>query len=228
VQLADGGRPPLRAYLDGVRPGSEALQQDTLADPRQAERIETAILEHRRVRLLRLPSDRAAGRGEELRVWPLQLVLSGGLWHLAWEEDTIGRPHGLLQCERLERLQFLQAEPRGRRNESDHNAAITRLQRLLHHCGGTELGDDNATQQGLCQPSAEQRLSSDIRFWSSGDTKTGPPDGDSRLSSIDAALQPASACCNNSDSSRRLWVLGTGTSSRISSALNSFSMHCCR
>ena len=161
-RLAWGGvavesRPPLRAYLDGVRPGTAALQQGTLADPQQAERIETAILEHRRVRLLRLPSDRAAGRGEEHRIWPLQLVLSGGLWHLAWEEDTIGRPHGLLQCERLERLQFLQAEPRGRRNESDHNAAIVRLQRLLHHCGGTELGDDSATQEGLCQPSTEQR-----------------------------------------------------------------------
>ena len=155
--VAMEGRPPLRAYLDGVRPGSEALQQGTLADPRQAERIETAILEHRRVRLLRLCSDRAAGRGEELRGWPLQLVLSGGLWHLALEEDTIGRPHGLLQCERLERLQFLQAEPRGRRSESDHNGAITRLQRLLHHCGGTELGDDSATQEGLCQPSSEQR-----------------------------------------------------------------------
>lgn len=155
--VAVEGRPPLRAYLDGVRPGSEALQQGTLADPQQAERIETAILEHRRVRLLRLTSEKSAGRGEELRIWPLQLVLSGGLWHLAWEEDTIGRPHGLLQCERLERLQFLQAEPRGRRNESDHNAAIARLQRLLHHCGGTELGDDSATQEGLCQPSTEHR-----------------------------------------------------------------------
>jgi hypothetical protein len=155
--VAVEGLPPLRAYLDGVRPGTAALQQGTLADPRQAERIETAILEHRRVRLLRLPSDRAAGRGEEHRIWPLQLVLSGGLWHLAWEEDTIGRPHGLLQCERLEWLQYLQAEPRGRRNESEHNAAITRLQRLLHHCGGTELGDDSATQEGLCQPSSEQR-----------------------------------------------------------------------
>jgi len=165
-RLAWGGvavesRPPLRAYLDGVRPGSESLQQGSLADPRQAERIETAILEHRRVRLLRLPSARReAGsevRGEELRIWPLQLVFAGGQWHLAWEEDTIGRPHGLLQCERLERLQFLQAEPRGRRNESDHNAAITRLQRLLHHCGGTELSNDNATQDGLCQPNAEHR-----------------------------------------------------------------------
>lgn len=96
-------------------------------------------------------------RGEEIRVWPLQLVFSAGLWHLAWEDDAIGRPHGLLQSERLERLVFLQAEPRGRRNESDHNTALARLQRLLHHCGGIELGDDLTAQEGLCQPSSEQR-----------------------------------------------------------------------
>ena len=96
-------------------------------------------------------------RGEEIRVWPLQLVFSAGLWHLAWEDDAIGRPHGLLQSERLERLVFLQAEPRGRRNESEHSTALARLQRLLHHCGGIELGDDLTAQEGLCQPSSEQR-----------------------------------------------------------------------
>ncbi len=161
-RLAWGGisveaAPALRAYLDGARPGAEDLQQGTLAEPRQAEQIETAILEHRRVRLLRLPSRHGPGRGEEIRIWPLQLVLACGFWHLAWEEDAIGRPHGLLQCKRLERLQFVQAEPRGRRNESDHKAAIARLKRLLHHCGGTELGEDSAAQDGLCHPGAEQR-----------------------------------------------------------------------
>ena len=70
---------------------------------------------------------------------------------------AIGRPHGLLQSERLERLVFLQAEARGRRNASEHQLAISRLQRLLHHCGGIELGDDLQAQDGLCQPSAEQR-----------------------------------------------------------------------
>ncbi|MEB3185453.1 MAG: ATP-binding protein [Cyanobacteriota bacterium] len=163
--IAMASTPPLRAYHDGSTPGAEALAAGTLAEPSQAERIETAILEHRRVRLLRLPpspSDvssaaSSAGCGAELRVWPLQLVLAGGLWHLAWEQDAIGRSHGLLQCERLERLQLLQAEPHWRRNDSDHNGAIARLQWLLHHCGGTELGDDGAAQDGLCHPSAEQR-----------------------------------------------------------------------
>ncbi|MFM7360781.1 MAG: AAA family ATPase [Cyanobium sp.] len=151
------GIPPLRSYLDGVRPGAEALHSNTLAEASLAELIETAILEHRRVRLLRHSPATSSGRGEELRVWPLQLVFCSGLWHLAWEEDAIGRPHGLLQCERLERLSYVQAEPRGRRNSSEHKAAIARLQRLLHHCGGIELGDDSAAQQGLCHPSAEQR-----------------------------------------------------------------------
>jgi len=149
--------PPLRTYLDGAHPGAESQQLGTLAEPREAERIETAILEHRRVRLLRLGASSEQGRGEEIRVWPLQLVFSGGLWHLAWEADAIGRPHGLLQSERLEQLVFLQAEPRGRRNESEHQLAITRLRHLLHYCGGIELGDDLQSQDGLCQASAEQR-----------------------------------------------------------------------
>ena len=150
--------PPLRTYLDGAHPGAESQQQGTLAEPREAERIETAILEHRRVRLLRQSTFGGSdNRGEEIRAWPLQLVFSAGLWHLAWEDDAIGRPHGLLQSERLEQLVFLQAEPRGRRNESDHSTALARLQRLLHHCGGIELGDDLTAQEGLCQPSSEQR-----------------------------------------------------------------------
>lgn len=161
-RLAWGGiavtaAPPLRTYLDGAHPGAETLQQGSLAEPREAERVETAILEHRRVRLLRLGTSSDQGRGEEIRAWPLQLVFSVGLWHLAWEDDAIGRPHGLLQSERLEQLVFLQAEPRGRRNESDHSTALARLQRLLHHCGGIELGDDLTAQEGLCQPSSEQR-----------------------------------------------------------------------
>jgi predicted kinase len=161
-RLAWGGiavtaAPPLRTVLDGAHPGVESLQRGTLADPGQAEQIETAILEHRRVLLLRQGASPDHGKGEEIRVWPLQLVFAGGLWHLGWEADAIGRPHGLLQCERLERLVFLQAEARGRRNASEHQLAISRLQRLLHHCGGIELGDDFQAQDGLCQPSAEQR-----------------------------------------------------------------------
>ena len=102
-RLAWGGievtaAPPLRTVLDGAHPGAESLQRGTLAEAGQAEQIETAILEHRRVRLLRLGASYGQGRGEEVRIWPLQLVFSGGLWHLAWEADAIGRPHGLLQA----------------------------------------------------------------------------------------------------------------------------------
>ena len=161
------GAAPLRAYLDGAQPGMELLQRGSLAEAGQAEMIETAILEHRRVRLLRLPggpgrdlapgSDHGQGHGTQLRVWPLQLVYSGGLWHLAWEEDAIGRPQGLLQAERLEWLAFDQGEPRSRRKGSEHQAALGRLELLLHHCGGTELGADSAAQAALCQGNGEQR-----------------------------------------------------------------------
>jgi hypothetical protein len=84
-------------------------------------------------------------------------VYSGGQWHLAWEEDAIGRPQGLLQVERLERLAFDQAEPRSRRNAKDHQGALGRLELLLHHCGGTELGINSAAQAALCQGNGEQR-----------------------------------------------------------------------
>ena len=163
--IETSGAAPLRAYLDGARPGLEPLQRGSLAEASQAELIEAAILEHRRVRLLRLPGGRGRdlapgsdrGQGTQLRVWPLQLVYSGGLWHLAWEEDAIGRPQGLLQAERLEWLVFDQAEPRSRRKGSDHQAALGRLELLLHHCGGTELGADSAAQVALCQGNGEQR-----------------------------------------------------------------------
>ena len=162
--IETAGALPLRTYLDGARPGLEPLQRGSLAETSQAELIEAAILEHRRVRLLRLPggpgrdlapgSDR--GQGTQLRVWPLQLVYSAGLWHLAWEEDAIGRPQGLLQAERLEWLVFDQGEPRSRRKGSEHQAALGRLELLLHHCGGTELGADSAAQAALFQVNAEQ------------------------------------------------------------------------
>jgi len=163
------GAAPLRTYLDGARPGLELLQRGSLAEASQAELIEAAILEHRRLRLLRLPGGlgrdrppgpgRAPGRGpgEQIRGWPLQLVYSAGLWHLAWEEDAIGRPQGLLQVERLQRLAYDQAEPRSRRKGSDHQGALGRLELLLHHCGGTELGTDSAAQAALGQGAAEQR-----------------------------------------------------------------------
>ena len=167
--IETAGAAPLRAYLDGARPGLEPLQRGSLAEAGQAQLIETAILEHRRVRLLRLPGglgrDRppgpgrapGGGPGEHIRGWPLQLVYLGGLWHLAWEEDAIGRPQGLLQVERLERLAFDQAEPRSRRNATDHQGALGRLELLLHHCGGTELGTDSSAQAALCQGNGEQR-----------------------------------------------------------------------
>jgi predicted kinase len=167
--IETAGALPLRAYLDGAQPGLEPLQRGSLAEAGQAQLIETAILEHRRLRLLRLPGGlgrdrpsglgRAPGRdpGEHIRGWPLQLVYSGGQWHLAWEEDAIGRPQGLLQVERLERLAFDQAEPRSRRNATDHQGALGRLELLLHHCVGTELGTNSSAQAALCQGNGEQR-----------------------------------------------------------------------
>jgi hypothetical protein len=167
--IETAGALPLRAYLDGARPGLEPLQRGSLAEAGQAELIETAILEHQRVRLLRLPGgqgrDRPSGLGhvpgrdpgEHIRGWPLQLVYSAGQWHLAWEEDAIGRPQGLLQVEWLQRLAFDQAEPRSRRNATDHQGALGRLELLLHHCGGTELGADSSAQAALCQGNGEQR-----------------------------------------------------------------------
>ena len=165
----------LRRHLDGSRLVSNSPVAGSLADPQEAERMERAILEHRRVQLAWVEVDGPVARqaSRELRRgWPLQLVFSGGFWFLAWEADCIGRSHGLLRCERLDQLRLLQVEPRSRRHDDDHGVALARLQRLLLCSGGVEIGNQFDEQDLICRCRSLQDLGvlQTVRFSCKADT----------------------------------------------------------
>ena len=144
----------LRRYLDGSRLERLSPLAGSLAEPQEAERLETAILQHRRVQVAWMSGDgpmARQGSAELWRGWPLQLVFSGGFWFLAWEDDCIGRSHGLLRCERLDQLRLVRVEPRSRRHEDDHASALARLQRLVLCSGGVDIGDQFHEQDLICR-----------------------------------------------------------------------------
>ena len=161
--------PPLRLYARHGVVDTALVRRESLAAARGAEAIERAIAQRRRVVLHRFSS---AGRhaGTEIgaadgawRVWPLQLIFHHVGWYLCVEEDAIGQEHGLIRCERLDRLAL---QPDGsrrggadglRRSDEAHHEALGRLERLLHHTGGIYFGDDLEAQLAVAHPSARQR-----------------------------------------------------------------------
>jgi hypothetical protein len=82
----------------------------------------------------------------ELQVWPLQLVFHNIGWYLAYEEDGIGRPEGLIRCERLDRLGWCQVERSNQRPAERRRVAVQRLSQLMEVCGGIYFGDDLQAQ----------------------------------------------------------------------------------
>ncbi len=125
----------------------------------QAEAIDTAILEHRRVVLERFSTvagfpDSPVG---ELRVWPLQLIFHTIGWYLLYEEDAVARPHGLIRTERLDRLALRRSESRNCRSDDEHRQADERAGGLLHLSGGIYCGDDLSEQLALAGASAKTR-----------------------------------------------------------------------
>ena len=101
---------------------------------RQAEALETAIVERRRIELERYASV-ASFPGSPLgsfRAWPLQLLFHTIGWYLVFEEDSPGQEEGLIRCERLDRLALRRSERGTRRAEDSHQQALDRLQTLLH------------------------------------------------------------------------------------------------
>jgi hypothetical protein len=101
-------------------------------------------------------------------VWPLQLIFHHVGWYLCVEEDVIGQEHGLIRCERLDRLALQGASTRSgslrggpsdglRRSPEQQHAALQRLERLLHHSGGIHFGDDIKAQLALASSSPRAR-----------------------------------------------------------------------
>jgi predicted kinase len=145
--------PVVRSYARHAVVDSALVRRDALAAPRQAERIETAIVEQRRVLLHRYDgmgsfADSPEG---ELRVWPLQLIFHNVGWYLLYEEDHVGQEAGLIRSERLDRLALRGSGGRGdlRRTAEAHQVALQRLDRLLHLSGGIYFGEDLEQQLAL-------------------------------------------------------------------------------
>jgi predicted kinase len=157
--IAIDGSPPVRAFANRSIVSSALVRPDSLAAERQAEALETAIVERRRIALERYASvgsfrDSPSG---SWRVWPLQLLFHSIGWYLVYEEDSIGRAEGLIRCERIDRLALRRSERGNRRGDDAHHAALRRLELLLHHSGGLYFGDSLEEQLRLCSPNLRQR-----------------------------------------------------------------------
>jgi predicted kinase len=170
--IAVDGSTPVRAFANRSIVSSALVRPDSLAVQRQAEALETAIVERRRIELERYASV-ASFPGSPFgtfRVWPLQLLFHTIAWYLVFEEDSPGQPEGLIRCERLDRLALRRSERGSRRSGEAHHHALHRLQTLLHHSGGIYFGDDLAAQQRLCHPRGRSRTRElrTLRFCSQG------------------------------------------------------------
>jgi predicted kinase len=157
--ISANGVAPVRSYARHAVVDTKLVRRDSLAAPRRADAIEAAIVEHRRVLLERYPgvgsfADSPAG---ELRVWPLQLIFHNVGWYLLYEEDQVGHEQGLIRSERLDRLALRSSDGGLRRSPEEHSAALSRLERLLHHSGGIYFGADLEQQLAIASPSAQRR-----------------------------------------------------------------------
>lgn len=166
------GRLRRAGLLDGSAPrrphGRRALahrafteeRSGTLASREQSERIERAIKERRRVELRHLPDVPKDARGHQgndgrFRAWPLQLLFHNISWYLAFETFAVGTEEGVIRALRVDRLQLLGNDGGQRRpQEADHERALTRLERLLHVCGGLWFGTSLEGQLAVMPGSA--------------------------------------------------------------------------
>ena len=150
---------PVRAFANRSIVSSALVRPDSLAAERQAEALETAIVERRRIELERYASVGSFpdSPGGSLRVWPLQLLFHNIGWYLVFEDDAIGTGVGLIRSERIDRLALRRSERGNRRSDEAHRQALRRLDLLLHHSGGIYFGSDLKTQLRLASPNARSR-----------------------------------------------------------------------
>jgi predicted kinase len=160
--ISADGLPPVRSFARHAVVDTALVRRDSLAAPRRAEAIEAAIVEHRRVLLQRYPGvgSFADSPDGELRVWPLQLIFHNVGWYLLFEQDQVGREQGLIRSERLDRLALRNAQGDLRRSPEEHDSALARLERLLHHSGGIYFGADLGQQLVIASHSAQRRIQS--------------------------------------------------------------------
>jgi predicted kinase len=150
---------PVRAFANRSIVSRALVRPDSLAAERQAEALETAIVERRRIELERYASvgsfaDSPTG---SFRVWPLQLLFHNIGWYLVYEADAIGTGDGLIRSERIDRLALRRSERGNRRGDDAHTQALKRLELLLHHSGGIYFGDNLDAQLRLASPNPRLR-----------------------------------------------------------------------
>ena len=157
--IAVDGTSPVRAFANRSIVSSALVRPDSLAAERQAEALETAIVERRRIELERYASvgSFADSPNGSFRVWPLQLLFHNIGWYLVFEEDSPGQEEGLIRCERLDRLALRRSERGNRRGDEAHSQALRRLELLLHHSGGIYFGSDIKSQLRLTSPNVQLR-----------------------------------------------------------------------
>jgi hypothetical protein len=145
-----------RAFANRSIVSSALVRPNSLAAERQAEALETAIVERRRIELERYASvgSFADSPNGTFRVWPLQLLFHNIGWYLVFEEDAIGTGVGLIRSERIDRLALRRSERGNRRSDEAHSQALRRLELLLHHSGGIYFGSDLKTQLRLARAGA--------------------------------------------------------------------------
>ncbi len=129
--------------------------------------MERAIRDRRRIWLTRLPDARALspqqrrrGNDGRFRAWPLQLLFHNNSWYLAFETFHFARPGdpGLIRVLRVDRLVMPNEDGNARRgSEAEHEAALQRLERLLHVCGGLYFGESIDEQLAVLTPSTGRR-----------------------------------------------------------------------
>ena len=159
---------PVRTFANRSIVHPDLVRRDSLAVPQQAERLEAAIAGGQRLLLERF-SDAARfedSEAEPMQVWPLQLLFHNIGWYLAYEEDAVGRDHGLIRTERLDRLALRRVDSGFTRPLAVRTAALARLMRLLELSGGIYFGDDRQAQERLTGAAAEHlsALLTTVRF----------------------------------------------------------------
>jgi hypothetical protein len=152
-------RAPVRAFANRSMVSSALVRPDSLAVERQAELLETAIVERRRIELERYASVAAFSDSPlgSFRVWPLQLLFHTIGWYLVYEDDSVGTGVGLIRTERLDRLALRRSERGYRRSDDAHLQALERLETLLHWSGGIYFGDNLEAQLAITTGTAKAR-----------------------------------------------------------------------
>ena len=157
--LGDDDAAAVRSYARHSITDAALVRPDSLAAPRRAEQIERAIFEHRRVQLQRFGTAGSYDHSPtgEQRLWPLQLIFHNVGWYLLYEEDRVGHEEGLIRSERLDRLSLCPGDGGLRRSAEQHQLALQRLERLLHHSGGIYFGHDLEAQLVIADPAPQRR-----------------------------------------------------------------------